>query len=115
MVFLPTDPVYGAWNLVLEIFNLNNFMYYPYYTTFGFPKKIFSSVNFLLLIVSEIFHFLNILVSFFKAYKVSGNEKFITKFEKVWKNYFHGQFLIDFVVFLPLGLLGNIHPDLSPL
>ena len=89
LVFLPTDPLYGAWNLFLEIFNINNFMVYPFYTTFGFPKKIFSSVNFLMLVVSEFFHLLNIIVSFFKAYKVSGNEKFITKFDKVWKNYFH--------------------------
>ena len=60
-----------------------------------------------MLVLSELFHFMNICVSFFKAYKVEGNEKFITQFNKVWKKYFHENFLIDFVVFLPLGLLGR--------
>lgn len=96
---------------------MNNFIVYPFYTTFGFPiKELFSSVNLMMLMISEVFHLLNIILHFFKAYKLNnGNEKFVTKFDKVWRNYFFNQFLIDFIVFLPLGMLGNIRPELSAL
>ena len=40
IVFLPTEPVFGVWNLIIETLSIGNFIVYPFYTTFGFPQNI---------------------------------------------------------------------------
>ena len=52
-------------------------------------------------------------MNFFTTYKIEASNKYETDFNKIWARYFHGNFLHDLFIWLPLGLLAKIHTKLS--
>ena len=92
-----------------------SFIWYPYYTTFGFPDKLFQNSYVIILLSSECFHLINICLKFFRAFRErEGDDIFVVKFDRVWRHYLQGEFIIDIIILLPFGLVGSIHEDLSP-
>ena len=85
---------------------------YPFFTVFGFPDELYANTHVKAILASELFHFIDIILCFFKAYaKQDDYKKFETNFNRVWKNYFNTSFQVDLIVFLPFGILGQIHKD----
>ena len=80
-MFLPTSSWYVKFNLFLAYLSIFNALQWPYVVAFGFPDNIFDW-QFIILYIGELFDLINILLTFFQAYK-DETTKFETNYEKI--------------------------------
>ena len=57
----------------------------------------------------ELCQIVNIILSFFLAYKEEGNEEFEMNFFKISGKYIKDRLKIDLIILMPFGLLGHIN------
>jgi hypothetical protein len=60
------------------------------------------------IVITELFIFMDIVLNFFVSYRNDGDQHPEKDFNKISKRYLFGKFKKDLLVFLPLGLIGEI-------
>ena len=95
------------WNVFIGLNCLYTTLIYPFYTMNGFPHK--SSANFSIILASEFFFFVDIVVSFFtQGVDDEGKSKSET-LDVVATNYYYSTyFKMDLISFIPWGLFGTM-------
>ena len=66
-----------------------------------------------ILYTSEAIFLVDIILNFFKAYKVNEDEDYQRNLKKICINYLKKGFILDILVFLPLGQIGQIFDEVS--
>lgn len=82
---------------------------YMYCIAFGFPDSIYEN-NWIQIILSETGKLIDIMLQFFKAYKVQGRDGADTyemNLLKIVTHYLKGDFIYDFFILIPWGLIGH--------
>jgi hypothetical protein len=108
-VFLPTGDFWYYWNIFILLFATIDLILYPYYTAQGFPNDIYHP-GCILIYISSLIFFFDLILNFFVAQKVEGDESdYVMHIEKIGLKYIYGKFIFDFIVLLPLGMLGSLY------
>ena len=103
LVIDSTSPIYGFWSILLVLLNALTCLVYPYAVAYNFRRA-----QIIPLIIAEFFIFFDIVMNFFLSYKNDGDPHLEKDFQKISKRYLFGKFKRDFIMFLPLGLIGEI-------
>ena len=110
---MPDDDIWYFWNIFILIFAMLESMLYPYFTAQGFPEN-YLNPSLVLLYLCQIVFTIDIILNFFLALKVKGDESdYILHIEKIGINYLKTNFLRDLLLTLPLGMVSYFIPRLK--
>ena len=84
--------------------------FYPYYMVNDFPG--FQNIGILIILLSEFFFLMDIILCFFKQEINEDGQSKMDPLEEIAYKYFTHGFIVDFITFLPLGLLSLVNNKL---
>lgn len=103
---------YIVFNFIVTFFNLFSTLFYIYCAAFRveifYDGKHYDSSSYQMFVVSiifETFFAMNILINFVLTYTDEKHQRKVTKPYKIYKNYLEGNFILDFIPFIPLNLI----------
>jgi hypothetical protein len=80
---------------------------YPFYCDYGFWD--IGRDQIMLLAISQFVFMIDIFAKFFKAVKKEGDDdEYIRSLSKITEHYLSGEFREDLILWLPIGLIGQI-------
>jgi len=114
MVIDSTSRTYAVWFYLIQLAGAITAFIYPQGVALGFFN--FATFTIPLLINLELVILINILLNFFVTFKTEGSNAHSCEYEtdvrRICRHYFYGDFLVDILIWLPWGLLADIHEDL---
>lgn len=115
MVIDSTSRTYSVWFYLIQLAGAITAFIYPQGVALGFFN--FATFTIPLLINLELVILINILLNFFVTFKIEGSNahprEYETDVRRICRRYFYGDFLVDILIWLPWGLLADIHEHLD--
>mmetsp|Transcript_4465 Transcript_4465/g.6631 ORF Transcript_4465/g.6631 Transcript_4465/m.6631 type:complete len:213 (+) Transcript_4465:2625-3263(+) len=113
MIILPQSVFSKMWHTINLLFCAISAVLYPYVTAFGFPH-LFHPIT-VCIIATETVMLFDIVFNFLTAFEDEGSMEMVMVHSKIARRYiFHGRFLQDVIIWLPIGqLLMLANPTLA--